>query len=103
MSEFSGKNILNSLNLLMYENFIWKSKYNELWQTYQLLQNELDCMKSEYNNINNEFDMNGPENSSENPKIISHLQNKTSELIKTIMNKNKEITELKSILNKPPM
>jgi len=89
MSDFSEKHRTTYINTLIYENFILKNKYNELWQKYQVLQHE-------WNQSNNNDDI-IIEN---DPKIISHLQTKISDLMKTIVKKNNEIAELKKFV--PP-
>ena len=74
------------IDVLKYENFILKTKYNELVQYSINLQNELKTLK---------------ERSSEpHFGIISFLQEKNAKLIKELITKNKELNEKKSELTK---
>lgn len=74
------------IDVLKYENFILKTKYNELIQYSINLQNELKTLK---------------ERSSEpHFGIISFLQEKNAKLNKELIIKNKELNEKKSELTK---
>lgn len=74
------------IDVLKYENFILKTKYNELVQYSIILQNELKTLK---------------ERSSEpHFGIISFLQEKNAKLNKELITKNKELNEKKSELTK---
>ena len=74
------------IDVLKYENFILKTKYNELVQYSINLQNELKTLK---------------ERSSE-PQfgIISFLQEKNAKLNKELITKNKELNEKKNEFTK---
>lgn len=74
------------IDVLKYENFILKTKYNELVQYSINIQNELKTLK---------------ERSSEpHFGIISFLQEKNAKLNKELIIKNKELNEKKSELTK---
>ena len=74
------------IDVLKYENFILKTKYNEVVQYSINLQNELKMLK---------------ERSSEpHFGIISFLQEKNAKLNKELITKNKELNEKKSELTK---
>lgn len=119
MPEFDSKYLNNYLNGISYENVFWKTKYNELWHRFLYLQNENDTLKHRLQECY-ELNNNGDENHSNyndkttdcsdniigniktvnNSEIMSHLQNKNNELLKTIMDKSKEIYFLQGELEK---
>jgi vacuolar-type H+-ATPase subunit E/Vma4 len=95
------------LNNLNYENYIWKTKYNELWQTYtqtlsdyNAVTEELKKCKSPNNYIDQNIENTMEENSlnGNRDKIIILLQNKNTELVKKIIEKDNEIAYLHKIL-----
>lgn len=119
MPEFDSKYLNNYLNGISYENVFWKTKYNELWHRFLYLQNENDRLKHrlhECYELNNNVDENhsnyndkttdcsdniiGNIKTVNNSEILSHLQNKNNELLKTIMDKSKEIYFLQGELEK---
>ena len=76
------------IEALSYENFILKTKYNEMVQYATKLQNELKIMKEKYSKDSPETQI----------RIISLLQTKNAQLNKEISEKNKELTKL---MNEP--
>ena len=91
-------------------NNYWKHKYMELYHQYVFLQHEIQKLNalvneySELNNLavdNNNYFNSENDNSSVNKNVIlSQLQNKNTDLTKTLMNKTKEINLLKEQLQK---
>ena len=76
------------IEALSYENFILKTKYNEMVQYATKIENELTKMKEKYSNDSPETQI----------RIISLLQTKNAQLNKEINDKNKELTQL---INEP--
>jgi predicted RNase H-like nuclease (RuvC/YqgF family) len=76
------------IEALSYENFILKTKYNEMVQYATKIENELKKMKEKYSNDSPETQI----------RIISILQTKNAQLNKEINDKNKELTQL---INEP--
>ena len=76
------------IEALSYENFILKTKYNEMVQYATKLQNELNSMKEKYSKDSPETQI----------RIISLLQTKNAQLNQEINEKNKELTKL---INEP--
>ena len=76
------------IEALSYENFILKTKYNEMVQYATKLQNELKIMKEKYSKDSPETQI----------RIISLLQTKNAQLNQEINEKNKELTKL---INEP--
>jgi hypothetical protein len=124
MPEFESKYLNNYLNGITYENLFWKGRYNDLWNRFLYLQSEnnrlqnllnecyLDNTNTKNTKNTNNFDCsdNITDNdnttntrntrNTENTEIISHLQNKNNELLKTVMDKSKEIFMLQGELEK---
>ena len=124
MPEFESKYLNNYLNGITYENLFWKGRYNDLWNRFLYLQSEnnrlqnllnecyLDNTNTKNTKNTNNFDCsdNITDNdnttntrntrNTENTEIISHLQNKNNELLKTVMDKSKEIFMLQGELGK---
>ena len=123
MPEFESKYLNNYLNGITYENLFWKGRYNDLWNRFVYLQNEnnrlqnllnecyLDNTNTNTKNTNNyDCSDNIIENdnttntantaNTTNTEIISHLQYKNNELLKTVMDKSKEIFILQGELEK---
>ena len=76
------------IEALSYENFILKTKYNEMVQYATKLQNELKILKEKYSKDSPETQI----------RIISLLQTKNAKLNQEINEKNKELTKL---INEP--
>lgn len=76
------------IEALSYENFILKTKYNEMVQYTTKLQNELKTLKEKYSKDSPEIQI----------RIISFLQEKNAKLNKELSEKNKELTKL---MNEP--
>ena len=76
------------IEALSYENFILKTKYNEMVQYATKLQNELNSMKEKYSKDSPETQI----------RIISLLQTKNAQLNQEINEKNRELTKL---INEP--
>ena len=76
------------IEALSYENFILKTKYNEMVQYATKLQNELKIMKEKYSKDSPETQI----------RIISLLQTKNAQLNQELNEKNKELTKL---INEP--
>jgi len=79
---------ISVIEALTYENFILKTKYNEMVQYATKLQNELNSMKEKYSKDSPETQI----------RIISLLQTKNAQLNQEINEKNKELTKL---INEP--
>ena len=79
---------LSVIEALTYENFILKTKYNEMVQYATKIQNELNTMKEKYSKDSPETQI----------RIISLLQTKNAQLNQEINEKNKELTKL---INEP--
>lgn len=94
------------LNNLNYENYIWKTKYNELWQTYTQTLSDYEAVTAElkkcnsFNYIDQNIENTMEENSSagNREKIIILLQNKNTELVKKIIEKDNEIAYLHRLI-----
>ena len=76
------------IEALTYENFILKTKYNEMVQYATKIQNELNAMKEKYSKDSPETQI----------RIISLLQTKNAQLNQEINEKNRELTKL---INEP--
>jgi len=79
---------ISVIEALSYENFILKTKYNEMVQYATKIQNELNEMKEKYSKDSPETQI----------RIISLLQTKNAQLNQEINEKNKELTKL---INEP--
>jgi predicted RNase H-like nuclease (RuvC/YqgF family) len=77
--------IIEALN---YENFVLKTRYNEIVEYVTKLQNELKTIKEKYSKETPEPQI----------RIISFLQEKNAKLNKELNEKNKELTKL---INEP--
>jgi len=119
-ANYDGSQMGNFLNSITYENYVWKTKYNELWQNFLTLTTEntrLTTLLNQYeaenqcmlNSVESELENNASQGVRKN--IVLHLQNKNTELIKTILNKDTEIAALRkeidfykrNIPNSPPL
>lgn len=102
------------MNNLGYENFVWKTKYNELWQNFlaamaenKRLQDELALLQ------NNPIEATLENNAATGNRIslTQLLQNKNAELVKNLISKNVEVASLQRKLdvhkhkvpNSPPL
>ena len=102
------------MNNLGYENFVWKTKYNELWQNFlaamaenKRLQDELTLLQ------NNPIEATLENNAASGNRIslTQLLQNKNAELVKNLISKNVEVASLQrelevhkhKIPNSPPL
>ena len=94
-----------------YLNYYWKNKYMELYHHYVFLQHQIQKLNdqvNEYSQLHNlavdnntYFNSNNNYDSSVNKDaILSQLQNKNTDLTKTVMNKTKEINVFKEQLQK---
>jgi hypothetical protein len=105
-------------NGLVFENFLWKGRYNDLWNSYQSTLNEnirLTNLISEFENRQDfieesEDDIEKIEETEEEiqPNNISnpilYLQNKNRELLQKLLKKTQEINVLRRNLpNSPPL
>ena len=104
----------NYLNNLGYENYIWKTKYNELWTNYlavmaenKKLQDEINELKTKLQNQTQlqsieQMLQNDAASGNRNP-LVEYLQKKNAELIAIIMQKDALIADFqKNIPNAPP-
>ena len=78
------------IDALSYENFILKTKYNEMVQYSTKLQEELKTVKEKHSKDNSEPQF----------RIIAFLQEKNAKLNKELNEKNKELNEKKNELTK---
>jgi len=105
--------LTNYLNNLGYENYIWKTKYNELWTNFLALIEENKRLQAELNDCNskvqNQTELQSIQQMLEinaasgnrNP-LIEYLQKKNAELISIIMEKDAIIANYqKNIPNSP--
>jgi len=103
----------NYLNNLGYENFIWKTKYNELWTNFLALMEENKRLQAELEQCNskvqNQTELQSIQQMLEsnaasgnrNP-LVEYLQKKNAELISIIIQKDQIIAGLqKNIPNAP--
>ena len=83
------------IDVLRYENFLLKTKYNEIVEHYTKLQDELKTVKENYSK-----DYSQPQF-----RIISFLQEKNAKLNKELNEKTKELkeknNEITKIINEP--
>ena len=103
----------NYLNNLGYENYIWKTKYNELWTNYlaamaenKRLQDEINELKTKLQNQNElqsieQMLQNDAASGNRNP-LVEYLQKKNAELIAIIMQKDTIIAEFQRNIPNPP-
>ena len=103
----------NYLNNLGYENYIWKTKYNELWTNYlaamaenKRLQDEINELKTKLQNQNElqsieQMLQNDAASGNRNP-LVEYLQKKNAELIAIIMQKDAIIAEFQRNIPNPP-
>ena len=104
----------NYLNNLGYENYIWKTKYNELWTNYLAAMAENKRLQEEINELNLKLQnqtqvqsveqmlQNDAASGNRNP-LVEYLQKKNAELIAIIMQKDAIIAEFqRNIPNAPP-
>jgi predicted nuclease with TOPRIM domain len=109
----SDSHMTNYLNNLGYENYIWKTKYNELWTNFLALIEENKRLQAELNDCNskvqNQTELQSIQQALEsdaaagnrNP-LIEYLQKKNAELISIILQKDQIIASLqKNIPNAP--
>lgn len=102
------------MNNLGYENFVWKTKYNELWQNFlaamaenKRLQEEITLLQT--NPIEATLENNAA--SGNRISLTQLLQNKNAELVKNLISKNVEVAALQRELdihkhkvpNSPPL
>lgn len=102
-------NFMNSSSGLWNNNY-WRSKYMELYHHYVFLQHQIQKLNdqvNEYSQLHNlavdnntYFNSNNSDSSVNKDAILSQLQNKNTDLTKTVMNKTKEINLLKEQLQK---
>jgi len=103
----------NYLNNLGYENYIWKTKYNELWTNFLALIEENKRLQAELDQCNskvqNQTELQSVQQMLEsnaaagnrNP-LVEYLQKKNAELISIIIQKDAIIASLqKNIPNAP--
>jgi len=119
-ANYDGSQMGNYLNSISYENYVWKTKYSELWQNFLALTTENTRLTTLLNQceLENQSMLNTVEGELENnasqgvrKNIVLHLQNKNTELIKTILSKDTEIATLRKeidfhkhkIPNSPPL
>jgi len=106
--------LTNYLNNLGYENYVWKTKYNELWTNFLATLEENKRLQGELEQCNSKLQNQNPAQSIEqmlqnqaatgerNP-LIDYLQNKNAELIGIIIQKDAIIASYqKNIPNAPP-
>jgi hypothetical protein len=99
--------LTNYLNNLGYENYVWKTKYNELWANYLSVLEENKRLQQELQNQTNLQSVetmlqNDAASGNRNP-LIEFLQKKNAELISIILQKDAIIANLqKNIPNSPP-
>jgi len=106
--------LTNYLNNLGYENYIWKTKYNELWQNFlaamaenKRLQEEITLLQT--NPIEASLETNAA--TGNRISLTQLLQNKNAELVKNLISKNVEVAALQRELdihkhkvpNSPPL
>jgi predicted nucleic acid-binding Zn-ribbon protein len=104
----------NYINNLGYENYVWKTKYNELWTNFLALMEENKRLQAEVNDCNSKVQNqssiqsvqqmleNDAASGNRNP-LIEYLQKKNAELISIIMEKDAIIASYqKNIPNSPP-
>jgi hypothetical protein len=115
MNPNSTDNQLTSyLNNLSYENFVWKTKYNELWTNFLAVMEENKRLQAELNEctskLQNQSQIQSVQQMLEsdaaagnrNP-LIEYLQKKNAELISIIIQKDAIIASFqKNIPNAPP-
>jgi predicted nucleic acid-binding Zn-ribbon protein len=109
----SDSHMTNYLNNLGYENYIWKTKYNELWTNFLALMEENKRLQAELNDCNskvqNQTELQSIQQTLENDAasgnrnpLIEYLQKKNAELISIIIQKDSIIATLqKNIPNAP--
>ena len=103
----------NYLNNLGYENYIWKTKYNELWTNYLAAMAENKKLQDEINELNLKLQnqtqvqsveqmlQNDAASGNRNP-LVEYLQKKNAELIAIIMQKDALIADFqRNIPNAP--
>ena len=106
--------LTNYINNLGYENYIWKTKYNELWTNYlaamaenKKLQDEINELKTKLQNQTQlqsveQMLQNDAASGNRNP-LVEYLQKKNAELIEIIMKKDALIADFqRNIPNAPP-
>lgn len=109
----SDNHMTNYLNNLGYENYIWKTKYNELWTNFLALMEENKRLQAELDQCNskvqNQTELQSIQQMLEsnaaagnrNP-LVEYLQKKNAELISIIIQKDAIIASLqKNIPNAP--
>jgi len=80
------------LNTLTYENYVWKTKYNELWKLFLQSTNDLKQLQEQTSKHVVQIPS---ENINESQvALVQHLQAKQTELVKLIIEKNIEIAQL---------
>jgi predicted nucleic acid-binding Zn-ribbon protein len=106
--------LTNYLNNLGYENYIWKTKYNELWTNFLSVMEENKRLQAELNEctskLQNQNQMQSIQQMLENDSaagnrnpLVEYLQKKNAELITIIMQKDAIIASFqKNIPNAPP-
>jgi len=105
----------NYLNNLGYENYVWKTKYNELWTNFLALLEENKRLQAEINDCNskvqNQSSIQSVQQMLENEAaagnrnpLIEYLQKKNAELISIIIEKDAIIAAYqRNIPNAPVM
>lgn len=106
--------LTNYLNNLGYENYIWKTKYNELWTNFLAVMEENKRLQSELNECTSKLQnqtqvqsiqqmLESDAASGNRNPLIEYLQKKNAELIAIIIQKDAIIANLqKNIPNAPP-
>lgn len=113
-SSRDNSQLTNYINNLGYENYIWKTKYNELWTNYlaamaenKKLQDEINELKTKLQNQTQlqsveQMLQNDAASGNRNP-LVEYLQKKNAELIEIIMKKDALIADFqRNIPNAPP-
>jgi len=94
--------IVTYMNNLGYENFVWKTKYNELWQNFLAAMAENKRLQDEITLLQNNPIETSLENNAASGNRISLtqvLQNKNAELVKNLISKNMEVAALQRELD----
>jgi len=106
--------LTNYLNNLGYENYIWKTKYNELWTNFLAVMEENKRLQAELNEctskLQNQTQVQSIQQMLESDAVsgnrnplIEYLQKKNAELIAIIIQKDAIISNFqKNIPNSPP-
>lgn len=84
--------LTNYLNSIGYENYVWKTKYNELWQNFLALMNENKRLQEELKQASTlqsieQMLQNDAAAGNRNP-LVELLQKKNAELMHVIIQKD---------------